>query len=282
MKIDFGIKNILRPLFMLLAKPGLIGPHSGHEADLLLAGAKPLGTFWPRSDATDIEKLDTAVEEGRLIRGAYDRSLPRTYHFYTVPGFEETAADDAKNIFEYLHEGKRTESEESLHYRFNRSGGIQPVRGYDSVFSELSSALLQGDRHAVTIEDFMMDSLSPHPARAELDEAVAAGRLVHTQATFTKNESFLIYGQPGQEDNMHELAKITQSYGDPDAPEKYKDSSYEGHLLGYSDNDMEAYGTSYYRMNPVKNAILCHTRDLRRYARQELMKMDGPAWERNP
>lgn len=71
-------RTALKKLFNQLARPGIIGPHAGYEADLLISGAKPIGFVafhdkdWPaltasdKKDQEDTIRLSEAVSRGLL------------------------------------------------------------------------------------------------------------------------------------------------------------------------------------------------------------------------
>ncbi len=100
------MNSVLRKVFALIGSLGIVGPHSGHEAELLLSKKKPIGylTVSTRPDELlspdlkkekgDLIRLDAAVSLGNLRKCivVIPPSLPSDYeltaHFYCQPQFE--------------------------------------------------------------------------------------------------------------------------------------------------------------------------------------------------
>ncbi len=89
-------RGALQTLFERLAEPGIDGPHDGYEADLLIAGVKPIGyckisschslAIEPR-DVRNRERLDHAVAIGMLSsrKVTIVDCHPRSDRFYCQP-----------------------------------------------------------------------------------------------------------------------------------------------------------------------------------------------------
>ena len=119
--------QILRGIFRIIAKPGIIGPHGGYEEELLLAGAKPIGIFSEpvyageyskfnqliTPEKQQIARLDGAVARGDLIKRTI-KSCPREHgtirlgHFYAQPHLERELKELAE-FHEHLWKGLEEE-----------------------------------------------------------------------------------------------------------------------------------------------------------------------------
>jgi hypothetical protein len=93
---------LLNSIFRAIAKMPLIGPHSHREKELLLAGAKPLGLIHPSKDPQ--KELDAAVSEGRLISKKILKPETEYFLFYTLPGYENLAIEEATLHTKKFHE----------------------------------------------------------------------------------------------------------------------------------------------------------------------------------
>lgn len=117
---------LLRKVFEIVGQAGIIGPHGHQEADLLLAGRKPVGLLSIVDESryttpegrevgektrADIARLDIAVEDGKLLKQTVridsmrwpeidDGSGPGfTCHFYAQPNKEHDL-----NVVRQFHE----------------------------------------------------------------------------------------------------------------------------------------------------------------------------------
>jgi hypothetical protein len=114
--------------------------------------------------------------------------------------------------------------------------------------------------------------------REKLDDMTAAGTIQCHKTVCTVNHDMVIYGQPGQEENMAQLATILLHYDSPDSPYP---PQREGEILGYSDRDIQLWLKGW-GDNPVMTFALQQTQDMRRDLRTAIMKEAGPQWARNP
>jgi hypothetical protein len=296
-----------------IARLPLIGPHGGHDVELLLAGAKPAAIVGFVS-SEEQRQLDKALKEGRLISCRYPVSRTARFHFYTAPGFEEQAVA-LQTVFSKSHDERNMSREEELAFyrRVDETGffgdGVRNLQGMgklktrlidalDTVAGKLQYAslailpaiqmrlltnrlslthsvneLLQGKRK---IGAFAEHGTLPPDLKIKLDEAVSGGLLTVSSQDFAADYTMTLYGLPGQEENLQKLAdRCNAQEGDPELGKPYI-----GELLGYSDRDESLWQNGWPR-NKIAGNLLYATQDMRRALRTRLMLEAGPAWKRN-
>lgn len=273
------MKKFLKPIFDAIAKPGIIGPHTGYEADLMLAGVKPLGVFWKRYQADEVLKLDKAAEQGFLIRGEFTRPVKETYHFYTLPGKENEACNMQRLVLEANWNDDMPEEEKSKNLTLCKEFKLHSPYRFEAGNIQLEQAVLEltrGVRSAISLLDCLVTENKLSGVKATLDEAVAKGTITCTKKEISGiSDRFIIYGQHGQEDNMKELARTMRIYFDDSLPEKYN-SLYEGRLLGFTENDVRLWANGPSKAGSTTRYIMEHTNSLRRWCRVQSMLMDAP------
>lgn len=277
------VQKILRPLFMAAARPGIIGPHAEAEADLLLAGAKPLGVFWRGIFKEDIARLEEAAAKGGLIKGEFTRTTQQAFHLYCAPGKESEALRLLSNYWTCRHKDSSgfslSEAEKKL------------LSEYFERIHESSPENLRSCKNALeTIHkdshlgfSFVSGTYLPPDIQTMLDDAARQGELIHKEVIIDGgDEHFVIFGQPGQQENMRKLALTMQLYFINNLPPDEYNALTEGALYGFSDNDLKRWRDGYEEMGRMRAIFLEQTNGLRRWCRHQVMKTDGPDWQRNP
>ena len=58
------LRKVLKPVFKIIASPGIINPHTPYENELMIAGVKPVAIL----DSVDVcEKMKELVETGQIV-----------------------------------------------------------------------------------------------------------------------------------------------------------------------------------------------------------------------
>lgn len=309
--------SILNKIFGELAKLPLVGPHAAREKDLLLAGAKPLGTFWQKFDDGEIAALNTAVNDGKLICKTFTRIMPEVHHFYTLPGQEDNAVSFARDELSARHHPTdQNQREQALATSRKRSHLASRHASLGETLKDiflreaaktfgplLASKRFSYYKHKTELDSTLMiravaAGALPHTALRDcnielcpkiLDEGqhhITSGKIIYFKEFLDYKEDFLIYGQPGQEDNLERLGHLTQNLystaHEKTHEELVEGAREEGRLLGFSDRDTDLWCSGAADINPITKFLLINTNPFRRKIRQDLMLQSGPNWQRNP
>lgn len=280
------LKKSLKPLFRLLAEPGLGNPHTPYEAELMVRGAKPVAILTPEDVTTEMSQ---AITNGHIIK-IDEHGFEETHRIYYHPD-EIDNAENAARILQQIYETKKydsisTEGHEFLNGFFLKPLGDTPVHSSDNITPlahsyEIEHALYNGQipSEVENILNGMLTALPPlhyvpESAPAILENAIKEGTL---KSVDIKNTQLIqVFAQANKKAEGEELNAryYLDNHGYPELlPEE--GSKRIGQLLGYTENDLNWHlGTKY--QNPVIKNLMDRTEQLRHWARKELMLMEIP------
>ncbi len=281
---------ILSKAFHFISKTGIVGPHNGVETELLLAGKKPAGSYSPMSPAAELEILDAAVKEGRLIRHITTTS-PRT-QIYPMQAYYPKAMDkdlqrirNSQNMNDhstafplkysgnvernhainaYKHECAKRDSFEQIPFQFAQKHA-QKIWSNARVNFGLE-CLQMGEQKILLLAEQDVAALTP-ATQARLQQLCDTNTVCHSQiyASGPANNTHIFYGQPGTEDKMAELDQLMQSINakgfDAESTARY------GELMGYRPQDIAYFASD-------KPFLAYHTGNLRRALYQAALKLE--------
>lgn len=312
---------ILKPLFMAAARLPLIGPHD-QEVELLRSGAKPVAMFG--ATAPEVNDLQKDVDAGNLIRvDVNERMFDRSYLLYAWPAVNiDDISTTCKEYIEATNPGEPAPEAISQKYRKLRNEyglteyearrpplGILGRRLYEAsenilqhvpqwlernlqlehklstLFSNVNvREFLDGKRQGFFVRVIDSETILPLNLREQLDKRHSQGAIQCTTFDCSNNSDMVIFGHPGQEENMDDLAFILRQPWDYDLSKLESRGLTPGSLgkiLGYSDDDV-ALWMGQYKMSRVTKTLLSYTNGMRRDIRFGVMKEMGPDWSRNP
>ena len=263
------VRKLLSPLFNAVAWPGIRMPHDGYTPDLLLAGVKPMG-FPEAKEMHQWPELDAAVKAGRLISLRVERSFSKEHLIFTRPGI--SAAEIAKAL-----DACPNEVPGKFHFFPPAVGITLPARfsgtramedhGVDVDFEGQLADFMANRIDAIAADkQYMKHGQLYEQFVKPLEAMVAAGKAsVLDHKSVRPDNSLVIYGQPGQADNMRRLEKTIKDGGE--------DRTLEGTLLGYTRNDVNR---RWYATPGWKQKIMVTTEPLRRWCRAQAMLAKAP------
>lgn len=312
---------ILKPIFMAIARQPLIGPHGHQEADLLRSSAKQVAMFG--ADDPNVSELQKDVEAGRLIRIDVKRTLPESYILYGWPGADlEDISNTKRTLVEGW--GSRSSAMKAARDKWHaysqdlnmaeHDWPTLPVDGMKKAFYQATQKVadfipeslerlfgikrdlhtrltrlnveefLEGTRSVLNARHFGSHTNIPHDLAVQLNHKVESGQIQCRKMDCSINGDMVIFGHPGQEKNMDDLAFILHNYHNHEAREhntRGLTPQSEGQILGYSDQDIE-YFHNRASFSNLHRFVLDHTHEIRRNIRIGLMKEMGSQWNRNP
>lgn len=302
----------LKSVFMAIARLPLVGPHADHEADLLRAGAKPVGMFHTKDPQLDTLKDD--IESGRLIRCDVPRTVLKTGTLY---GWKGTDFAPLETAYKTFHDPLSSSGDaRAASFRLRNQSGFfsyyddtltSTMRLRDKFAMKAMEFLplppsqidrkkatylheshmrdfFDGRRDAFVVESHMNPHLEQSAHAQKLTHLLERGDIECHEVSCALNADMVIVGQPGQEKNMDDLAFILHHYGDNEALKndtRGLGPESEGKILGYSDTDVD-YWLNRNSYSPAFQTMMDETYDLRKTIRVGLMKEMGQSWNRTP
>lgn len=265
----------------------------------------------------DIMLLQEDVEKGQLLRLDVDRELVAKGFALTHPegGLPPAALQDAFTAIAKVHSSPSPEEHyvsayQKIHaetditapFFLSRQDMLSPkdrftlaalgksplmarALGYDHpvqfIMDKNREEFMQGRRQNYILPAFAADKILGDQTPTPLGEMVQDGHITCTAVECMINSPMIIFGQPGQEENMAALVPILQNGYNG---KEIDDPTQEGNILGYSDTDIDYWlnRSSYEeKWGPALTTIMQYTNEARRNIRVALMKEAGPAWPRN-
>lgn len=277
------IRRVLKPLFQLLAAPGLGNPHTPYEAELMAVGAKSVAIMAPESVTTQMQK---AIDAGHIVK-INEKQFTRKYRIYcqsSEVAHVEGTLDILRSTFD--RNGAKEGSEDLQKLQFWKN-----VFGQETVNIQ-GKLLSEGDKHerlpdtqktTPAVEALLAGKIPAIPPIIHnqrkvidiaLERAVGEGKLSMVEFE-TKAQLVSVFAQANKRAEGKELfaryyegGKGYQNLGDQAARRV-------GELLGFTKNDISwFYGEKY--QNPIIEKLMEKTRGIRAYARRQLMLMDAP------
>ncbi len=279
------LKRFLKPLFKALADPGLGLPHIPYEAELMIAGVKPVVIISPKNVTPDMQR---AIDAGKIVKTG-EKNLERRYRIYCHTD-EIDNARKAAEILETTNMCPSLEQETFLNNffetRFDQKflSEFSPARSWDEHADKLESSIFRGEktREIHQMLDGKRAALAPilfieGKNDKDLEQAVKEGKIA---ATDLNAEELIVqvFAQASHiEDGKEVFARYYLSPEEHDYPRLSDKEAGKriGKLLGYTENDI-AWFTGEKYQSPLIEAVMTQTAPLRRWARKEVMLMDGP------
>lgn len=315
----------LSPLFNAIARLPLVGPHADAEVVLMRSGAKPLAMFSPLDPVVDELAPDVAAgrlicttitrtltqsafayswdkdsdhAEARQVFSAYQALRDNTV----------TAPNALQDAITTLRDSKIASPAEyariDLLNIFERSA-LTALNNMPSLLRQQFPDNRKIEQHLrrKNVQEFVEGRrsdmiLPPHhfrqsvfgkgdfSAMRRLDQLEQDGQITCAEIECPHNDVIVLFGQPGQEDNMAELGKILGIiYDKPGKHAETVPPQREGQLLGYSDADINLFQRGehpFTALGWVGRQIMQYTQNSRRDLRVAMMKEAGPNWSRNP
>jgi hypothetical protein len=275
-------KFLLKPLFDVLAKPGLQGPHEGYETELMLAGKKPVMiTAWPLKDTKldQFTKLQPFIDSRAIVViGSQSHEFQR--HIICTPSILNEATKQADIVRKFRSRTEVSNDEVDFYHDFKeKSWGTKSTDDYftrlnkPNLLSQETDLLLSG-KIGATLPVSLGINLRNLPI--DIKKRIGSGELV----TVLVDSSF--------ETNVVLSPRSSISSGQELYARYYKNSEgYEcftpaentrriGLLLGYTDNDVDFF-LGKEKLNQFIREIMFATSDLRKYARVQSLLMEKPA-----
>lgn len=269
---------LLRPLFALLAHPGIGGPHSpAREAELMASGAKRLLiTGYPFSHQH--KELEPLLEEGKIV--LIGCSTDRAYASILCHPDVFNEASKVAEIFEKRESDiqlsnediqfRRTYEQSNTRLSFSPEDNQRYRKASSSPLSELELLRSGQVKSSVMLFFNANDKTSAPP---EISEALENGEI--KTATLSWPNPACVFAQADDIEDGRELFAryFVNDLGYPHYPDKKDAVKRVGELLGYTGNDTALFTGTKYR-NPLIRRLLIATENFRREIRTELMLYD--------
>ncbi len=291
------IKRMLKPLFQLLAAPGLGNPHSfnphginlrsSSESELMAVGAKPVAIMFPTEVTAQMQK---AIDNGHIVKINEQKCITK-YRIYCQPSEIKQVRNSATILQDIFQNGDfkmGPEDDQKLSFwKKALKTDVPNVRGQivhehnlirsSSIRGETtpaSEALLAGEILAMPPILFN-EKQAPNTV---LEKAVAEGKLASVE--FETSQVTAVFAQSNKIEDGKELFaryyKGDVGY-DPLGDQKAR---RVGQLLGFTENDLAWHysdkdpNPKY--TNPILRDLMEKTHTIRIYARHQVMLMDAP------
>lgn len=273
---------LLKPLWQVLASPGLGNPHTPHEAALMLAGVKPVAIVLTK----DAARMQPGIQSGQIVHIA-DEIFDRTHHLY----FNHQAADSANlavsiitqswkeheafpqdldfipGLFSYTHQTGRAVEKHKMSI-----GKRMDTLNEDIHFGRQNQDLndfLEGKILA-------LPPIHCHPQMdlpASLTERHARGEI--SLLKYNVPLTIQVYAQADKADEGRELhARYYSTENEYPPLSGEAQAARIGKLLGFTDNDIAWHlGTKY--QGPISSRFMEETKEIRQYARLKMMLWDS-------
>ena len=278
------MKKLLKPVFAAIAAPGIGHPHGKYETELMVAGLKPVIIISPD---TITPEMQAAVDKGQIVH-IDDYHGIRTSRIYCQKNEINTAKDAAK-ILDKVFNNKEipTIAEEKflegffdhpiknipLSFSFSnwreRSAALEIAMFKNQVTTEMHS-MLEGKLLALSPFVYAPECQTANP----LEPALAENKI---SAVDIKEKLLIqVFAQANRVEDGKELyARYYLDQHDYPALPDSEGAKRVGKLLGYTENDTAWFTGEKYK-SPLLRTLMYETAPLRRWARKEVMLMDGP------
>lgn len=279
--MDWNLKKILRPVFDLMASPGLGNPHTPYEAELMVAGVKPVAIMDPEAVTAAMQR---SIDAGTIVEIATIANS-RTERLYCRP----EAIGDARRAADVLAQSAQShtlpsESDQKFLADFFCYNNLSAAEAYIDMRGDaydVEGALFKGRTHE-RMTDLLAGNIAALPPvlfektqmpNIPLEEALAKGTLA---AVDIRSELLTkVFAQSGKVEEGKEL--YARYYKDSEGYQRLEGDEAAkrvGHLLGFTDNDV-AWFTGEKYQNPAVHKLMEMTNGIRQYARRESLIMQG-------